>query len=47
MRAILGKDLAQKIHRGGGDYTTSENKEKGEIDVEVLLTGAEKLCSVQ
>lgn len=47
MRGILGKDLAQKMRKGGRDYTAIENREKGEIDVEVLLTGAEKLCNVQ
>ena len=45
--AVLGKDLAQKIRRDcGGEHAAFGGKEKGEIDVEVLLAGAEKLCSV-
>ena len=45
--AVLGKDFAQKLRRGGGeDYAAFNEKEKGEIDVKILLAGAEKLCSV-
>ena len=45
--AVLGRDLAQKIRRSGvGEHAALEGKEKGTIDVEALLDGAEKLCSV-
>lgn len=52
--AVLGKDLVEKIRRGGGagagsglGYQAYERgKEKGEVDVEALLEGAEKLCNV-
>ena len=52
--AVLGKDLVEKIRRGGGGGAGSglgyqayeRGREKGEVDVEVLLEGAEKLCNV-
>lgn len=49
--AVLGGDLVERIRRGGGGTVGTnsrglEGKEKGEVDVEVLLEGAEKLCAV-
>jgi hypothetical protein len=52
--AVLGKDLVERIRRGGGGGAGSglgyqayeRGREKGEVDVEVLLEGAEKLCNV-
>jgi hypothetical protein len=53
--AVLGGDLVERIRRGGGGgagsgigYRSYEGREreKGEVDVDVLLEGAEKLCSV-
>jgi len=41
--AVLGGDLhAQIVRRGAGDGPAA----KGDVDVEVLLHGAEKLCNV-
>ncbi len=39
---LLGGELGEQIRKGG----TSDSKEKGEVDVDVLLKGAEKLCGV-
>jgi len=50
--AVLGGDLVERIRRGGGGGvvgTTSRElmgKDKSEVDVEVLLEGAERLCAV-
>jgi hypothetical protein len=52
--AVLGKELVERIRRGGGGGAGSglgyqafeRGREKGEVDVEVLLEGAEKLCNV-
>ena len=54
--AVLGKDLVEKIRRGGGGgagsglgyqaYERGRDTKQGEVDVEVLLEGAEKLCGV-
>jgi hypothetical protein len=52
--AVLGKDLVEKIRKGGGGGAGSglgyqafeRNREKGEVDVNALLEGAEKLCDV-
>jgi len=53
--AVLGGDLVDRIRRGGGGGVGSglgyrhfegRERERGEVDVEVLLEGAEKLCSV-
>ncbi|KIW05560.1 uncharacterized protein PV09_03437 [Verruconis gallopava] len=52
--AVLGKDLVDRIRKAGGagagsalGYQAYERgKDKGEVDVEVLLEGAEKLCNV-
>jgi len=52
--AVLGKELVEKIRRGGGGgagtgigYQAYERgRENGGVDVEVLLEGAEKLCGV-
>jgi hypothetical protein len=51
--AVLGGDLVEQIRRGGGGgpgtglgYAGLEPRERGEVDVEVLLKGAEKLCAV-
>lgn len=51
MAAVLGGDLVERIRRGGGGGVGTgigycQPKEKGEVDVEVLLEGAEKLCAV-
>ena len=44
---VLRKDLVQNLKRGnGGDYIHSIEREKGDIDVEFLLNGAERLCSI-
>jgi hypothetical protein len=40
--AVLGGDLHDQLRRG----ETSASGSKGDVDVEVLLRGAEKLCSV-
>jgi len=39
---LLGGDLGEQIRTEG----TKEGKERGEVDVNVLLKGAEKLCAV-
>ncbi|MCJ1436436.1 hypothetical protein MMC27_005815 [Xylographa pallens] len=39
---ILGGDLVSQIRSGG----TSTGRDRTEVDVELLLTGAEKLCAV-
>ncbi|TID22236.1 DASH complex subunit Spc34 [Venturia nashicola] len=52
--AVLGGHLVERIRRGGGGgagsglgYQSYERgREKGEVDVDVLLEGAEKLCGV-
>ncbi|KAF2477868.1 acyl-CoA dehydrogenase NM domain-like protein [Lindgomyces ingoldianus] len=51
--AVLGTDLVEKIRRGGGGgagtglgYRTFDGSNKNEVDVEVLLEGAEKLLGV-
>jgi hypothetical protein len=51
--AVLGTELVERIRRGGGGgagsgigYRTYDSNNKGEVDVETLLEGAEKLLSV-
>ncbi|ORY13316.1 acyl-CoA dehydrogenase/oxidase [Clohesyomyces aquaticus] len=51
--AVLGTDLVERIRRGGGGgagtglgYRTFDGSNKNEVDVEVLLEGAEKLLGV-
>lgn len=49
--AVLGGDMLERIRRGGGGPVGTgskpqESKEKGEVDVDLLLEGAEKLCAV-
>ncbi|KAI9801681.1 MAG: hypothetical protein M1833_002363 [Piccolia ochrophora] len=51
--AVLGGDMVEQIRRGGGGgvgsalgFAQNEPRDRGEVDVEVLLKGAEKLCSV-
>lgn len=51
--AVLGGDLVEQIRQGGGGgpgtglgYGGLEARERGEVDVEVLLKGVEKLCAV-
>ncbi|KAF2455297.1 DASH complex subunit Spc34 [Lineolata rhizophorae] len=52
--AVLGGDLVERIRRGGGGGAGTgvgygfegAARERGEVDVEVLLEGASKLCSV-
>ncbi|KAI9837809.1 MAG: hypothetical protein M1819_006743 [Sarea resinae] len=51
--AVLGGELVEQIRQGGGGgigsglgYGGMESRERGEVNVEVLLRGAEKLCGV-
>ncbi|KAK8153498.1 DASH complex subunit Spc34 [Phyllosticta citrichinensis] len=51
--AILGRELVDRIREGGGGgagsglgYRAYGGRERGDIDVETLLEGAEKLCGV-
>lgn len=51
--AVLGTELVDKIRRGGGGgagtgvgYRTFDGNNRNEVDVEVLLEGAEKLLGV-
>ncbi|KAF2147434.1 uncharacterized protein K452DRAFT_293856 [Aplosporella prunicola CBS 121167] len=51
--AVLGTELVERIRQGGGGgagsglgYRSYGGRDKGEIDVETLLEGAEKLCGV-
>lgn len=51
--AALGGDLVDRIKRGGGGgagsafgYRDRGGREKADVDVTVLLEGAEKLCGV-
>ncbi|KAF2834794.1 DASH complex, subunit Spc34 [Patellaria atrata CBS 101060] len=54
--AVLGTELVERIRQGGGGgagtgvgyggYVGGGGREKGEVDVEVLLEGAKKLCGV-
>ncbi|KAK4154301.1 hypothetical protein C8A00DRAFT_42891 [Chaetomidium leptoderma] len=45
--AVLGGDLhAQIVRRGGGGAGDSRGGGGGDVDIEVLLHGAEKLCAV-
>ena len=51
--AVLGTDLVERIRRGGGGgagtgigYRTFEGGNRNEVDVDVLLEGAEKLLGV-
>lgn len=52
MAAVLGGDLYERIRRGGGGsgtglgYGRIDGRERGELEVDVLLEGAEKLCQV-
>ena len=39
---LLGGELGEQIRKEGA----KEGKERGEVDVNLLLQGAEKLCSV-
>ena len=39
---VLGKDLLQQIRKNDG----GERKDQGEVDIEALLKGAERLCQV-
>lgn len=39
---LLGGELGEQIRREG----EKEGKERGEVDVNLLLKGAEKLCGV-
>ena len=48
---VLGGDLVERIRRGGGGMVGTGSRgvmgeEKSEVDVEVLLEGAERLCTV-
>ncbi|KAF2495592.1 DASH complex, subunit Spc34 [Lophium mytilinum] len=51
--AVLGTELVERIRKGGGGgagtglgYRTFDGTNRNEVDVEVLLEGAEKLCGV-
>lgn len=39
---LLGEDLEEQFRREG----LKEQKERGEVNVELLLQGAEKLCGI-
>jgi len=39
---LLGGELGEQIRKEGA----KESKERGEVDVNLLLSGAEKLCGV-
>ena len=39
---LLGGELGEQIRKEGA----KEGKERGEVDVDLLLKGAEKLCGV-
>ena len=39
---LLGGELGEQVRKEGA----KEGKERGEVDVDLLLKGAEKLCSV-
>ena len=39
---LLGGELGEQMRNEGA----KEGKERGEVDVNILLKGAEKLCSV-
>ncbi|KAL9613246.1 MAG: hypothetical protein Q9167_002206 [Letrouitia subvulpina] len=39
---LLGVELGERLRKEG----TQDSKERGEVDVELLLKGAEKLCSI-
>jgi len=39
---LLGGELGEQIRKEGA----RESKERGEVDVHLLLSGAEKLCGV-
>ncbi|KAJ9649020.1 hypothetical protein H2201_002103 [Coniosporium apollinis] len=48
--AVLGGELVERIRRGGGGgvgsglgYRSYDGRDKGEVDVDILLEGAEKL----
>lgn len=42
MATLLGGELGEQIRKEGA----KEGKERGDVDVNVLLKGADKLCSV-
>jgi len=42
--AVLGRDLFRRVREA--DTSTKPNRAKGEVDVEVLLEGATRLCKV-
>ena len=42
MATLLGGKLGEQIRKEGA----KEGKERGDVDVNVLLKGADKLCSV-
>ncbi|KAI9662550.1 MAG: hypothetical protein M1821_008717 [Bathelium mastoideum] len=51
--AVLGGDMVERIRRGGGGGVGTglgprpvDPRNKGDVDVELLLEGAEKLCDV-
>jgi len=47
--AVLGGDLYRRVKNAGsvtGKTTSGRTREKGDLDVDILLQGAEKLCSV-
>lgn len=50
---VLGRDMVERIRRGGGGGIgtglgppPADGRNKGEVDVELLLEGAERLCDV-
>ncbi|KAF4554622.1 Hypothetical protein D9617_4g003770 [Elsinoe fawcettii] len=48
--AVLGRDLFRKVREADGSVATSgygaRNRAKGEVDVDILLQGAVRLCEV-
>ena len=48
VHAVLGGHMIERIKKAGGNTTRDESgqREQGELDVDVLLEGAQKLCAV-
>ena len=42
--AVLGGDMVARIHQA--EVAGRPGRERGEVDVDLLLTGAERLCAV-
>ena len=48
VHAVLGGHMIERIKKAGGNTTRDESgqREQGELDVDILLEGAQKLCAV-